>query len=545
MVDPQHETGSEATPGKGPSRRGLLGTAGAAVVAASVAGVVGTPTAARADVVLFPPTTTDRRRAVVIGTGFGGGVTALRLGQAGVQTLVLERGIRWPTGPNATTFPPSLSPDQRSSWLSPTPPLDGGLGLFVPYTGVMERIRGTGMDMIAGAGVGGGSLTYHGMTIQPSEANFAKVLPLVDYGPMNTDYYQRVAQTLHINGIPDDVLNSPNYLSSRLFLKYAGEQSGLSPFRVPLPVDWNFARRELTGELHPAYTTGDLLYGVNNGGKYSVDVTYIKAAEATGKVQLQTLHVVRDISRDSAGRWVVKADRIDTGGYVQEHKVITTDALFLGAGAPGTSRLLVKAKAKNLISGLPDAVGTGVGTNGDRIYDWTGVTDLTTSNQGGPACVGAKDWNNPAGALTIVHGPIPSTSPSSAMAVIGFGITSARGSWSYNGLIDDATFTWPTGADSALVSAIRARLDPMVAAHGGSLLDVTALIPSTYHALGGAAMGTVTDTFGRVNGQRGLYVVDGARVPGSTGACNPSMTIAALAERGMDTIIRSDVGSVF
>jgi cholesterol oxidase len=58
-------------------------------------------------------------------------------------------------------------------------------------------------------------------------------------------------------------------------------------------------------------------------------------------------------------------------------------------------------------------------------------------------------------------------------------------------------------------------------------------------------MGSVCDQYGRVQGQRGLYVMDGSLIPGSTGACNPSMTIAALAERNITTIIRKDVGPVF
>ena len=58
-------------------------------------------------------------------------------------------------------------------------------------------------------------------------------------------------------------------------------------------------------------------------------------------------------------------------------------------------------------------------------------------------------------------------------------------------------------------------------------------------------MGDAVDRFGRVLGHEGLYVLDGARIPGSTGACNPSMTIAALAEHSMATIIPEDVGHVF
>jgi len=67
----------------------------------------------------------------------------------------------------------------------------------------------------------------------------------------------------------------------------------------------------------------------------------------------------------------------------------------------------------------------------------------------------------------------------------------------------------------------------------------------TYHALGGAVIGKVCDGYGRVLGQRGLYVNDGALIPGSTGCVNPSLTIAALAERNIDHVVRNDLGSVF
>ena len=57
-------------------------------------------------------------------------------------------------------------------------------------------------------------------------------------------------------------------------------------------------------------------------------------------------------------------------------------------------------------------------------------------------------------------------------------------------------------------------------------------------------MGSVCDLEGRVLGQRGLYVLDGALMPGNTAACNPSMTIAAVAERALDHLVANDVGTV-
>jgi len=65
------------------------------------------------------------------------------------------------------------------------------------------------------------------------------------------------------------------------------------------------------------------------------------------------------------------------------------------------------------------------------------------------------------------------------------------------------------------------------------------------HPLGGATLGTACDNHGRVHGYPGLYVTDAALIPGSTGACNPSWTIAALVERCLDRIVADDVGPVF
>ena len=81
-----------------------------------------------------------------------------------------------------------------------------------------------------------------------------------------------------------------------------------------------------------------------------------------------------------------------------------------------------------------------------------------------------------------------------------------------------------------------------VSASGGTALIAT---QSSWHSSGGVPFRDAADLTGRVLGHKGLYVLDGARIPGSTGACNPSMTIAALAEHSMRTIVRQDLGRVF
>ncbi|WP_343243678.1 GMC oxidoreductase [Streptomyces sp. SID13726] len=491
--------------------------------------------------------TEQRERAVVIGSGFGGGVTALRLAQADVPTLVLERGMRWPTGPDATTFCRFADMDHRSAWLSDHSIVPGVDEHWTPYTGVIEAVEGKGMTANCGAAVGGGSLMYHGMSLQPTKENFTRSIPVASglYDQLERWAYPTVRQMLGISTIPDSVLATDPYKSSRLFSEVAG-RTGLTPFRVPLPVDWSYVQGELDGRYEATYTTSDIAFGVNNGGKHSIDVTYLAKAEATGKVTVAPLHVVRDIELDRKQRWVVHVDRIDTTGDVQEKKRIVTDALFLNAGSPGTTRLLVKARAKGLVPDLPDAVGTKWGNNGDRIWAWINPNGDAGTQQGGPACVGAHDPHSRI-PLTLIHAgaPVTRAGGKTLMTIVGFGVVDPAGTWTYDADKDDAVLTWPATADAALQALIAARMEAIAAAGGGLMVDTNAKAPSTWHSLGGVPMGGAVDLHGRVLGHRGLYVLDGARIPGSTGACNPSLTIAALAEHSIAAIVRGDVGRLF
>ncbi|HWG23276.1 GMC oxidoreductase [Actinospica sp.] len=543
-------------------RRFLTGAAAVgAVTAVSSVASAGPAKASTASV----PLTASTQRAVVIGSGFGGGVTALRLAQAGVKVLVLERGKWWPTGPNAQTFPHAAVPDSREIFYSSWTAADAVEG-ELPYAGLEEKIVGDNITAVVGAGVGGGSLVYQGMTLQPTEEVFSTWFPSgYDYSELNSVYYPRVAQMLQLETAPDTLINSKTYLPSRVFAANV-QAAGYELEKIPMPIDWTYALDELAGAMLPSYTNGDCAYGVNNGGKHSVDVTYIAQAQATGNVTVQVLSNVTRIARGPNGTWLVYVDVTDTSGNLLSQQIITTSALFVNAGTCNTSKLLVRASAIGDIPDLPEAVGQGYGSNGDQIYLWQDNAQNLGTPQGGPVVYGSFQWDDPTIANTVIQASMPPIGvdlsglenllPSLAFLgeplllnlystiLVGYGVSSVRGKFVYNSSTDAVDLQWPAAGDATLDARINQRITAIAGADS-TVTNTNTLSNTTWHSLGGACMNSVCDLEGRVLGQRGLYVLDGALMPGTTAACNPSMTIAAIAERALDQIVLNDVGTVF
>jgi cholesterol oxidase len=384
------------------------------------------------------------------------------------------------------------------------------------------------------------------MTLQPQGDLFDRVMPDdLDYAEFDERWYPLVRKALRATPIPDDVLASDQYAMSRTFIE-AVKKAGLPEAKgVPMPVDWDVVRREIKGELPPVFSTGDVIYGVNGPGKHSLDTNYLPAAEKTGHVDLLPLHRVDRIRRAAGGAWEVEVDKLDTDGNVLEHLTLTGDALFLCAGSPNTTKLLVRAAATGDIGDLPEDVGNYWSTNGDLLT--TQFLDRPTGAlQGGPASIGSLDWDNPAGPVTVLFAPVPFGAETHGMETIGMFIPDGHGRWTYDSTKDTVGLTFPESAHGAAMAAARERVALVGKAAGAtSSLDMTATDPSTFHPLGGAVIGKVCDGYGRVLGQQGLYVNDGALIPGSTACANPSLTIAALAERNITQILKQDLGSVF
>lgn len=534
------------------SRRGFLGSLAAAGLASSVAATTahaqagstaagpGGPAAGRI------PHAVEEHRVLVVGSGFGGGVSALRLAQAGVPVVVLERGRRWPSGPDSDTFPSATAPDERALWFRGAPEVFGHPVDLPRFTGLLEASVGQNMTAVVPTGVGGGSLIYQGMALQPTEELFSDWFPgAIDWREMASEYYPRVARMLQLAEAPDELIASPQYAASRYFAQRARD-CGLPVSKIPMPIDWDYALAELRGEMRPSYTNGGSSLGVNNGGKHSVDVTYLAQAEATGLADVRPLHDVRAMRRTPDGRWELDVEVLDSRGNVLKTLTMRAPALILSAGSVNTSTILGRAAATGAVTDLPDAIGEGWGTNADRIYLWTDPTAGFPSEQGGPVVYGSLNWHDAASAHTVIQASMPSVGvPAHSTMLVGYGVSADRGRIVYDPEQDRGVVEWPADGDGQIVHQHISRTAHAIAGRTGHLLDTNAIANSTWHPLGGAAMDSVCDLEGRVLGQRGLYVVDGALMPGTTAACNPSLTIAAIAERALDRIIRHDAGHVF
>lgn len=511
-------------------------------------------------------TVEERHRAVIIGSGYGGAIAAYRLAAAGIPNVVLERGRRWPVTPAGDTFPPFLRPDRRSSWFTPTPVYPGmPPAVYQPYAGLFEKVYGQGMNVICGAGVGGLSLV-DGVMLQPAEGPFTSVMPSeVDYGEMADRFYPLVRSQIGVGSIPDDVLAHERYTGTRLFLDQA-RRAGLPAARLDEACDWDVVRAELSGAAVPSASIGEYLTGINSGARTSVDRNYLARAEATGLTRVRPLHVVTGVTADGQGGYVVRADHIDTDGAVLERVTLTTGAVFFAAGSMGTARMLVRARETGDLPLLDGQVGRHWGNNGLRLFLRALVPEPTGARQGGPTSVGITRWDGP-DPVTIEFGPAPFPVETHAMPLPGIGLCAPVGRFEYRPATGDVELVWSADGDRAAREAILATLRQLVVATGWppvpslplptdpllalaaaapyGLLDLNGLEAYTFHPLGGAVIGQACDGYGRLGGYRGLYVVDSALIPGSTGACNPALTVAALAERCMTDIVARDAGTVF
>jgi cholesterol oxidase len=519
--------------------------------------------------------------ALVIGSGFGGSVAALRLGEQGIKTVVLERGRWWKITPEQNTFCTYRQPDGRAAWFSDT------TVLFQPvpiqkFAGIVERRIEDGVTVLAGAGVGGGSLVYNGCHYQPSRAVFERVFPSqIPYDEMDKVYYPRVRSIIKPAQIPGDVLSTDYYLSSRVFMEQAAT-AGLTARRLDIALDWDIVRQEMAFEKAPSAIAGEIWYGVNSGAKRSLDRNYLQMALKTGHVEIRALHVVTSIEEAKNHGFEVTCNEITETGEVVAQRKFRARRLFLAAGTMGTSELLMRAKAKGTLPRLNEHIGREWGNNGDT-FATRFTSTRTNPGQGGIASVVIEHLDNPILPTAVIVFP-EWDAPEGTLTSLGMNLPTDLGHFTYDAAKDRAVLHWQsnTPANQKMLEAVeltykllddnnpyagqqergarpysrkcveRTRFRSHYAYQrtnypdsremsAVSMQQTQANAGVTAHPLGGAVLGKACDWYGRVKGYKGLYVVDGAMVPGgSTAATNPAHTIAALAERCMDKILSED-----
>lgn len=489
--------------------------------------------------------------ALVIGSGYGGAVAALRLGEAGVRTTVLEMGALWKSpGPDGRVFCSTGAPDHRSMWFRTRTeaPLATFLWLDVvnkdisPYPGVLDRVRFAEMSVYVGRGVGGGSLVNGGMAVTPQRAYFSEVLPRVDADEMYGTYFPRANSMLGVNTIDPAWFESTEwYRFSRVSRKHAAN-AGLRTTFVPSVYDFGHMRREAAGTAPRSALGGEVIYG-NNHGKRSLDRTYLAAALGTGNVTIETLHRARAVRREADGTYVVTADRIDAGGKVAETREFGCERLFLAAGSLGTTELLLRARETGALPGLNADIGRGWGPNGNVMTGRANhVWDTVGANQSTMPVLGIDD---PAHGVFAEIAPLPTGLEHWVSLYLAITRNPERGTFTYDRLTDAVGLDW-SRAQSAVSVASAKRLFDRINARNGTIYRYDLFGGNkpfaddfTYHPLGGCVLGRATDDYGRVRGAPGVYVTDGALIPGSIGV-NPFVTITALAERTMSRVLAED-----
>ncbi|MCB9677094.1 MAG: GMC family oxidoreductase [Alphaproteobacteria bacterium] len=503
------------------------------------------------------------QRAVIVGSGFGGSVSALRLAEKGYAVTVLEQGPRFERG----DFPKTTWDVRRFFWVPQ-------LGFRGPFR--MSFFRH--VTILSGVGVGGGSLVYANTLPEPPDAFYGQGswAGLADWKAELAPHYATAKRMLGATrrpdsaaGVTDEVLGeiaadmgrSEHYGATDVAV-YFGEPGK----RVPDPFFDGDGPDRVGCTL-----CGSCMTGCRIGAKNTLDRNYLWLAEKRGARILADTRVSAVRRRDAGYR--VEAEGPD-GPLVLE-----ADLVVLSAGVLGTTELLLRMKADP--GGLPalsGTVGRQVRTNSEALLGV--VTDGSRDLTRGVAIGSILHTDAHSHIEPVRYGPgsglfrlmaLPHAPGDRLRKRLGASLRSAAArpgafvrslvvrDWSKATAIllymrtVDGTLRFRLGAAGLATSpdtgalptasipeasALAERFAEKLGGFPVSMFTETlAAIPSTAHILGGACIGATAEdgVIGvdhQVHGYPGLYVCDGSAVSANPGV-NPSLTITAMAERAM------------
>jgi cholesterol oxidase len=515
---------------------------------------------------------------IVIGSGFGGAITACRLAEAGYKVLILERGRRW----DKTTYPSVTGKDWI--WDHKKPELLNGWSDLRVFPN---------MSVIQGAAVGGGSLIYANISTEAPAWVFQSPWPAeITYQELKP-YYNQVAKFMNVQKVPENQWPERTRLM-RDAAQAINEEKRFDLLELAVSFDPNlsFAPGDPPQILQPktftnaqgreqAYCThlGMCDAGCPVDAKNTLDLTYIAWAEKH-QAEVRPLHIVNNIEPISDG-FRVQFERLENGQRIPGHE--TARLVIIAAGSLGSTELLFRCRNESkTLPHISSFLGRNWSSNGDfltpAIYPHRNVSPTK-----GPTITSRIDFLNfhqKELAYWIEDGGIPDLlgyfvenqfarkwysrlhtdillnfinqilhqrkAFRNIMPWFAQGIDAANGElhwkrrwWQLGFGNKQLELKWDVTKSKAVFDAILTMHKKLSAVTGGKPM----VAPSwtiledlvTPHPLGGCNMGTtagngVVDHKGEVFGHKNLFVADGAIIPTALGV-NPSRTIGALAER--------------
>ncbi len=505
---------------------------------------------------------------IVIGSGFGGSVAALRLTEKGYRVGVLEAGRRF----SAADFP-------RTNWNLRDYLWFPRLGL----RGIQRLTLLRDVLVLSGAGVGGGSLVYANVLIEPHDAFFTdpQWAQITDWRVELAPHYALAKQML---GVVDTPFDSP----ADAVLRRVADHFGVGATFRKAPVGVWFGEPGVTvadpyfGGAGPARTgcvrCGGCIVGCRFGAKNSLDRNYLFLAEQHGAA-VHPEHEVVDVARTAAEAFTVTTRR---PGWTARRRTFTARQVVVSAGALGTLRLLLALRQRGRLA-LSDRLGHLVRTNSEALVGASAPDVRIDYSEG----IAISSSIHPAPDTQIE--PVRYPAGSNAMGLLGTILVDGGGKvpmplrFVAEALRHPVTFLrsvsvrrWAERSVILLVmqsrdnslrvrrrrglvgprlvsaaghgepnprhlpvanEAARAAAAAMGGQPGSSLNEVLLGAPVTAHLMGGACIGAgpatgVVDAYQRVFGVPGLHVADGSVLGANLGA-NPSLTITAMTERAM------------
>jgi cholesterol oxidase len=514
---------------------------------------------------------------LVIGSGFGGSVSALRLSEKGYRVGVLECGRRFDDG----DFPKSTWDARRYFWAP-------RLGM----RGILRLSLFKDVLIASGCGVGGGSLGYANTLYVPPKAFFhdPQWADLADWETELAPHYTEAERMLGVVTYDQD--DPADQLLKRL-----GDHLGVAETygktrvgvflgepgkTVPDPF-FGGAGPERTGCIR----CGRCMVGCPHNAKNTLRKNYLWFAERNG-VQIHAEREVVDIrplgDGTGADGYEVVTER--PGAWVRKRRrTFTARGVVVAAGALGTNKLLQRCRLQGGLARVSERLGEVVRTNSEAITAVLVPPDYSEDITKRVAITSSIYPDAHTHIETVTYGEVGDSMKALTTLLVGDGTRFTRPlKWLAAVLrhpIRFARATWPRGSarrmiillvmqtldnsialrpKRALLGGIRLQTeqDPekpnptfipvaneatewMARQTGGIAMGGTfealANIPSTAHILGGAIIAGdpsrgVVDARNRVFGYENLLVCDGAAVPANVGV-NPSLTITAIAERAM------------